>query len=257
MRSLMLFGLSAIFVCIVILWLRAEKAGSLRKRILTGLLLVVLILPVTIAVSVGITQLDDQSYYAASMRTMLDEIADALAQGEPAFGERFETFRKSQRLTYESRDNLLENVRRFRDEGKAIRATRSATQATSQERMILNVSLSMHSANYFNRLALEHPFFDQPLTAQFADAPMADLNWAVSQQAGISIHAIDGAGDKPITVDAKDRPLRDILLELGDACGFLYEVQLSSSGDVAMLFMYNVEPILRGVRTENTQPTEI
>ena len=123
--------------------------------------------------------------------------------------------------------------------------------------MILNVSLSMHSVNYFNRLALEHPFFDQPLTAQFADAPMADLNWAVSQQAGISIHAIDGAGDKPITVDAKDRPLRDILLELGDACGFLYEVQLSSSGDVAMLFMYNVEPILRGVRTENTQPTEI
>ena len=46
-------------------------------------------------------------------------------------------------------------------------------------------------------------------------------------------------------------------LDLGDACGFLYEVQLSSSGDVAMLFMYNVEPILRGVRTENTQPTEI
>lgn len=211
----------------------------------------------TIAVSVGITQLYDQSYYAASMRTMLDEIADALAQGEAAFGERFETFRKSQRLTYESRNNLLENVRRFRDEGKAIRATRSATQATSQERMILNVSLSMHSVNYFNRLALEHPFFDQPLTAQFADAPMADLNWAVSQQAGISIHAIDGAGDKPIMVDAKDRPLRDILLELGDACGFLYEVQLSSSGDVAMLFMYNVEPILRGVRTENTQPTEI
>ncbi len=206
-----------------------------------------LILPVTIAVSVGITQLYDQSYYAASMRTMLDEIADALAQGEPAFVERFETFRKSQRFTYESRDNLLENVRRFRDEGKAIRATRSATQPTSQERMPLNVSLSMHSVNFFNRLALAHPFFDQRLTAKFADAPMADLNWAVSQQAGISIHAIDGAGDKPITVDAKDRPLRDILLELGDACGFLYEVQLSSSGDVAMLFMYNVEPVLRGV----------
>jgi hypothetical protein len=205
-----------------------------------------LILPVTIAVSVGITQLYDQSYYAASMRTMLDEIADALSEGEPAFGERFETFRKSQRLTYESRDNLLENVRRFRDEGKAIRATRSATQPTSQERMILNVSLSMHSVNHFNRLALAHPFFDRPVTAQSAGAPMADLNWTLCQQIGISIHAFDGAGDKPVTVDATDRPLRDILLELGDACGFLYEAALSPEGEVYMLFLHNVEPLLRG-----------
>lgn len=216
-----------------------------------------LILPVTIAVSVGITQLYDQSYYAASMRTMLDEIADALSEGEPAFWERFETFRKSQRLTYESRDNLLENVRRFRDEGKAIRATRSATQPTSQGRMTLNVSLSMYSVNYFNRLALAHPFFDQPITAKFTDAPMSDLNWVVCLQAGISIHAIDGAGDKPITVDATDRPLRDILLELGNDCGFLYEAALSPDGEVYMLFMYNVEPILRGVETTPPQPNGI
>lgn len=205
-----------------------------------------LILPMIIAVSVGITQLYDQSYYAASMRTMLDEIADALSEGEPAFGERFETFRKSQRLTYESRDNLLENVRRFRDEGKAIRATRSATQPTSQGRMTLNVSLSMHSVNHFNRLALAHPFFDRPVTAQSAGAPMADLNWTLCQQIGISIHEFDGAGDKPVTVDATDRPLRDILLELGDACGFLYEAALSPESEVYMLFLHNVEPLLRG-----------
>lgn len=120
--------------------------------------------------------------------------------------------------------------------------------AESPERMILNVSLSMHSVDYFNRLALEHPFFDRRMTVTLLDAPMADLNDIIAEQTGISVHAIDGAGRKSISVTATERPLRSILLELAETHGLLYEPALSPAGDVAMLFMYNVDPMLGGMK---------
>lgn len=239
-----------LFVCAAILWYRAERNGSLQKRVLTGFLALVFSLTLTVLFAVSITQLDDQSYYAASVRTLLDETLEAFEAGEPGFGERLKAFRESQRLTYETRANLLENARRFAEEGSAIRARRkeeNAPHAESPERMILNVSLSMHSVNFFNRLALEHPFFERRMTVKLLDAPMADLNDIIAEQAGISVHAIDGAGRKSISITAADRPLRSILLELAETHGFLYEPALSSEGDVIMLFMYNVYPMLRGL----------
>lgn len=124
-----------------------------------------------------------------------------------------------------------------------------STQPVMPERMITNVSLPMHSVDYFNRFALEHPLFDQLITVEFAAAPMTDLTWVISKQAGISVHAIDRAGGKQITIDAPERPLRSILRELAESYGFLYEVELSSSGDVTSLIIHNVDPIVRGRRT--------
>ena len=239
-----------LFVCAAILWYRVERNGSLRKRVLTGLLVLVFSLALTVLFAVAITQLDDQSYYAASVRTLLDETLEALEAGEPSFGERLKAFRESQRLTYETRANLLENARRFAEEGSTIRSKRKeedAPHVESPERMILNVSLSMHSVDYFNRLALEHPFFDRRMTVKLLDAPMADLNDIIAEQAGISVHAIDGAGRKSIAITTAERPLRSILLELAEAHGFLYEPALSPEGDVSMLFMYNVDPMLKGI----------
>jgi len=122
-----------------------------------------------------------------------------------------------------------------------------STQSVRQERMILNVSLSMHSVNYFNQLALEHPFFDCLMSISLVDKPLSDLNWIVCEQTGISIHAIDGAGNKRITVAVSERSLRSILLELAETYGFLYEVRLFSSGEVVALLIYNVDPMLCGI----------
>jgi hypothetical protein len=129
MRTILLLIFLAIFACIIFLWIRAERVGSMRKRILMGFLVIMISQPVTIAFSVAITQLDDQSYYAASVRIMLDEILEAIEDNDPGFMERLKEFRMSQRLTYETRANLLENVRCFRDEGTSIRR-----KAGSEER---------------------------------------------------------------------------------------------------------------------------
>lgn len=67
-------------------------------------------------------ELDDNSYYAASVHTLLDEITTALRANEPGFLERLERFESEQTLTYENRGDLLENARRFREEGQGQRA---------------------------------------------------------------------------------------------------------------------------------------
>lgn len=124
-----------------------------------------------------------------------------------------------------------------------------STQPVSQGRMPLNVSLSMYSVNYFNRLALEHPFFDCLMSISLVDTPLSDLTWIVTEQTGISIHAIDHAGDKTITVAFSERSLRSILLELAATYGLLYEVRLSSSGEIVALMIYNVDPMRCGVES--------
>ena len=109
-----------------VLWYRAEKKGELRKPVLTGILAFALSLALAWLSGAVFTELDDQSYYAASVRTLLDETQAALDSGEPGFADRLRAFRASQRLTYESRAGLLENARRFAEEGAAIRAARQA-----------------------------------------------------------------------------------------------------------------------------------
>ena len=72
-----------------------------------------------------ITQLNANSCYAASVGTLLDETIEALETGDEGFLRRLKAFRESQRLTYESRSDLHESARAFRDEGKQIRAEQS------------------------------------------------------------------------------------------------------------------------------------
>ena len=109
------------FIALLALWLVAENRWSKRSRITLGSLTILTTIPVTALVAVAMTQLDDQSYYAASVRTLLDETVAALESGEPDLLQRLKTFREKQMLTYESRSNLLENARAFRDDGEALR----------------------------------------------------------------------------------------------------------------------------------------
>jgi len=62
--------------------------------------------------------LDDNSYYAASVSTLLEEITLALSANESGFPERLKEFTSEQSLTYENRGNLLENARSFREAGQ-------------------------------------------------------------------------------------------------------------------------------------------
>ena len=109
------------FIALLALWLVAENRWSKRSRITLGLLAILTAIPVTALAAVAVTQLDDQSYYAASVQTLLDETVVALESGEPGFLHRLKTFREKQMLTYESRSNLLENARAFKDDGEALR----------------------------------------------------------------------------------------------------------------------------------------
>lgn len=124
----LVFGTLAAFITLLTLWLVAENRWSKRVRITLGLLALVSALPVTALFSVGITQLDDQSYFAASVQTLLDESVEALEAGEPGFLNRLKTFRENQMLRYESRGDLLENARAFRDEGEDLRAKIEKTE---------------------------------------------------------------------------------------------------------------------------------
>lgn len=57
-----------------------------------------------------------------------------------------------------------------------------------------------------------------------------------------------------LSTDAAERPRGDVLLELGDACGLLYDARMSSGGGVHMLFVHDVDPVLRGVPPETPNP---
>ena len=58
------------FIALLALWLVAENRWSKRSRIILGSLTILTTIPVTALVAVAVTQLDDQSYYAASVRTL-------------------------------------------------------------------------------------------------------------------------------------------------------------------------------------------
>jgi hypothetical protein len=121
------------FIAILALWLVAENRWSKRWRITLGILAILTAIPTTALVAVAVAQLDDQSYYAASVRTLLDETVIALESGEPGFLHRLKTFREEQVLTYESRHNLLENARAFRDDGQVLRNKMEKTEPVTTE----------------------------------------------------------------------------------------------------------------------------
>lgn len=125
--SLILLPAIVVYIGLIVLWLVAEQKWSKRVRITLGIIVLILSLPLPILFTMAITQLDTNSYYAASVGTLLDETIEALESGEEGFLSRLKAFRESQRLTYESRSDLLENAGAFRDEGKRIRTEQSPT----------------------------------------------------------------------------------------------------------------------------------
>ena len=111
-------GLLVALVGFLCLWLIAEFKCSIRWRILCALPFFVVTLLMACILSVAITQLDDQSYYSASVQTLLDETIESLESGDPTLLPRLKEFSDSQSLTYESRADLLENLRQLREDGK-------------------------------------------------------------------------------------------------------------------------------------------
>ena len=81
----------------------------------------VLVMVITSLVTVVFTKLDDQSYYAAAVQILIDESIDSLEKGDSTLLSRLQQFREVQPLTYESRSDLLENLRQFRAQGEAVR----------------------------------------------------------------------------------------------------------------------------------------
>ena len=96
--------------------------GTSKPRIATA---AVLLCVSHVIVGLGVLiykDLDDNSYYASTISTILEETIDALRSNEPDFANRLETFTSQQQLSYASRGNILENARRFRTDGIANRS---------------------------------------------------------------------------------------------------------------------------------------
>ena len=99
----------------------ATQEGSKVFQGLCVIITLLLVVVITSFVTVVFTKLDDQSYYAAAVQILIDESIDSLEKGDSTFLSRLQQFREVQHLTYESRSDLLENLRQFRAQGEAVR----------------------------------------------------------------------------------------------------------------------------------------
>ena len=88
----LVFGTVGAYISLLTLWLFAENCWSKRVRITLGLLAILTAVPVTALIAAGVTQ------------------------------------RGHQILTYETRGNLLENARAFREEGEALKTKTEKTE---------------------------------------------------------------------------------------------------------------------------------
>ena len=116
-------------VTLFIAWIIAERANAPpKRRIGLGDATLLTSLPLAVAFAVAVTKLDDQSYFAASVQSILDESVNSIESGEVGFLERIKAFRDDQTLTYETRGDLLENARAFQEEGEALRRASGKTE---------------------------------------------------------------------------------------------------------------------------------
>ena len=99
----------------------ATQEGSKVFQGLCVIITLLLVVVITSFVTVVFTKLDDQSYYAAAVQILIDESIDSLEKGDSNLLSRLQQFREVQHLTYESRSDLLENLRQFRAQGEAVR----------------------------------------------------------------------------------------------------------------------------------------
>ena len=99
----------------------ATQEGSKVFQGLCVIITLLLVVVITSFVTVVFTKLDDRSYYAAAVQILIDESIDSLEKGDSTLLSRLQQFREVQHLTYESRSDLLDNLRQFRAQGEAVR----------------------------------------------------------------------------------------------------------------------------------------
>lgn len=122
------------FLLLSRLWLYAERTYSVGARMCCALPVMIWVVISVSFLAVVITKLDDQSYYAASIRILIDESLESLGEADGTFEDRLKQFSDQQPISYESRANLLENLRKFYANGKALRAVDSMEHPTGQSR---------------------------------------------------------------------------------------------------------------------------
>ena len=119
--------LVVVFLASLVLWCMTAVYGSTKWRLMGGVPILVVAISTSSLISTAVTQLNDQSYYAASITILIDETIESLESQDSAFLDRLRKFSEQQPITYESRADLLQNLRKFRSDGDATRKAKSLT----------------------------------------------------------------------------------------------------------------------------------
>lgn len=119
--------LVVVFLASLVLWCMTAVYGSTKWRLMGGVPILVVAISTSSLISTAVTQLNDQSYYAASITILIDETIESLESQDSSFLDRLIKFSEQQPITYESRADLLQNLRKFRSDGDATRKAKSLT----------------------------------------------------------------------------------------------------------------------------------
>lgn len=119
--------LVVVFLASLVLWCMTAVYGSTKWRLMGGVPILVVAISTSSLISTAVTQLNDQSYYAASITILIDETIESLESQDSSFLDRLRKFSEQQPITYESRADLLQNLRKFRSDGDATRKAKSLT----------------------------------------------------------------------------------------------------------------------------------
>ena len=117
--------LVVVFLASLVLWCMTAVYGSTKWRLMGGVPILVVAISISSLISTAVTQLNDQSYYAASITILIDETIESLESQDSSFLDRLRNFSEQQPITYESRADLLQNLRTFRSDGYAARKAKS------------------------------------------------------------------------------------------------------------------------------------
>ena len=117
--------LVVVFLASLVLWFMTAVYGSTKWRLMGGVPILVVAISTSSLISTAVTQLNDQSYYAASITILIDETIESLESQDSSFLDRLRKFSEQQPITYESRADLLQNLRTFRSDGDATRKAKS------------------------------------------------------------------------------------------------------------------------------------
>lgn len=117
--------LVVVFLASLVLWCMTAVYGATKWRLMGGVPILVVAISTSSLITAAVTQLNDQSYYAASITILIDETIESLESQDSSFLDRLRKFSEQQPITYESRADLLQNLRTFHSEGDAIREAKS------------------------------------------------------------------------------------------------------------------------------------